>query len=211
MASCLLLFGRMRLCVLGGHGKTGKKVVEAARRLGHDVRVLEGDALDPAALSACMHGAEAVISLLGPIEGSAADFCSRATARVIEVMRSEGVSRLVMVTGAMCGPRQELGLLYRTMLRIPSLARVVADRGKSEQLVMASGLEWTLVRPPRLNDDEPTTQPVLSTHGLVTMLSTCARTHLAQVLVTLATTGERVRQGVYVRSGDRLTELPLVA
>jgi hypothetical protein len=35
----------MRLCVLGGHGKTGRRVVELARLLGHDVKVLEGDAL----------------------------------------------------------------------------------------------------------------------------------------------------------------------
>ncbi|MFT3709333.1 MAG: NAD(P)H-binding protein [Archangium sp.] len=194
----------MRLCVLGGHGKTGKRVVDAARVLGHDVRVLEGDALDPAALSRCIHGSEAVISLLGPVAGSAADFCTRATERVIEVMRAEGVSRLVMVTGAMCGPREELGLLYRSMLRIPSLARVVADRSRSEKLVMTSGLDWTLVRPPRLSDDEPTTQPVLSTHGLVTMLSTCARSHLAQVLISVATGGAHVREGLYVRTGDRL-------
>lgn len=194
----------MRLCVLGGHGKTGKRVVDAARLLGHDVHVLEGDALDPAALSHCIHGAEAVISLLGPISGSVPDFCSRATERVIEVMRAEGVTRLVMVTGAMCGPREELGLLYRTMLRIPSLARVVEDRARSEKLVKASGLEWTLVRPPRLSDDEPTTQPVLSSHGLVTMLSTCARVHLAQVLISIATARTHVREGLYIRSGDHL-------
>ncbi|MBL8911267.1 MAG: NAD(P)H-binding protein [Archangium sp.] len=194
----------MRLCVLGGHGKTGKRVVDAARLMGHDVRVLEGDALDAAALSHCIHGAEAVISVLGPVSGSAPDFCSRSTERVIEVMRTEGVKRLVMVTGAMCGPREELGLLYRSMLRIPSLSRVIADRAQSERLVMVSDLDWTLVRPPRLNDDEPTTPPVLSSHGLVTMLSTCARVHLAQVLLSLATGGTHVREGVYVRSGGHL-------
>ena len=73
-----------------------------------------------------------MISLLGPISGSVPDFCSRSTERVIEVMRAEGVTRLVMVTGAMCGPCEELGLLYRAMLRIPSLARGVEDRVRSE-------------------------------------------------------------------------------
>jgi putative NADH-flavin reductase len=191
----------MRLCVLGGHGKTGKRVVAVARALGHAVQVLEGDALDAEALRTAIAGSEAVISVLGPVRGSAPDFSSRATAAVIDVMRRERVARLVMVTGAMCGPPRELGLFYRSMIKLPSLARVIADRRKQEELVMASGLEWTLVRPPRLTDDEPAEPPVFAFHGPVLMMESCARSHLAQALVTLAVTGAQTGKGVYLHSG----------
>lgn len=190
----------MRLCVLGGHGKSGRQVVEIARVLGHDVKVLEGDALDPAALSHAMHGAQAVISLIGPVAKSGPTFCAKVTEKIIEVMHEEGVRRLVMVTGAMCGPPDELGVFYRTMTHLPGLHGTLADRHEQEAQVMASTLDWTLVRPPRLTDDDPVSEPSVSAHGPVHMMESCARVHLAQALVRFATTADFLRSGVYVHT-----------
>ena len=190
----------MRLCVLGGHGKTGRRVVELARLLGHDVKVLEGDALDAAALSHAMHGAQAVISLLGPSKHSVPQFCTKATEQVIEVMHEEGLSRLVMVTGAMCGPPEELGVFYRTMTHLPGLHGALEDRHEQEAQVMASTLAWTLVRPPRLSDVDPVSEPLVSAHGPVHMMESCARVHLAQALVRFATSSDFMRSGVYVHT-----------
>jgi putative NADH-flavin reductase len=190
----------MRLALVGAHGKTGRLVADIAAKLGHHVQPLEGDALELSALERAIHGSHAVICTLGPVKDSPADLCSRATSKVIEAMAHEHVGRLVMVTGAMCGPPENLGRFYRTLIRIPPLARALEDRRRQEALVRASSLDWTLVRPPRLTDEDRRGDPQVLTATKIGALDHASRRHLALTLVRAATTDAWPRQGVYVRS-----------
>lgn len=59
--------------------------------------------------------------------------------------------RLVCITGALIGhPREHLGWFYRLLLSAQGAA--IQDRRLQEQLILRSGLDWTLVRPPRLDN-----------------------------------------------------------
>jgi putative NADH-flavin reductase len=140
-----------------GHVVTA--LVRDSRRLGGtSARVTEGDALDPASVARAVAGQAAVITTLGPVATSPPELCSRATRILVQAMQAHGVRRLVMVTGAMVGhPRERLGLLYRLMLALApgSFRERLEDRRRSERIVQDSGLDWTLVRPPRLTDDAP--------------------------------------------------------
>jgi nucleoside-diphosphate-sugar epimerase len=103
--------GFTNLVVLGAAGRTGRLVVEQALAAGHPVtalvrspekltlrhpklRVVVGDATDPAALSGALAGADAVISTLGSRRSVIAD-SSRA---LVAASRGAGVSRVVVLS-----------------------------------------------------------------------------------------------------------------
>jgi putative NADH-flavin reductase len=190
----------MRIALVGAHSKTGRLVAECARSLGHRVRSLEGDALELRPLVGAIHGTEVVISTVGPVKDSPAHLCSRATWRLLEAMEKEGVARLVMVTEALCSPVENLSPLHLALLCIPSLARAIEDRRRQESLVKHSHVHWTLVRPPRLTDDDTPGEPEVMTQGKIGAFDRASRRHLAQTLVRAAITDQWARQEVYVRS-----------
>ena len=190
----------MRIALVGAHSKTGRRVAECARALGHRVRSLEGDALELRPLVGLVHGADVVISTVGPVKNSPAHLCSRATWQLLAAMEKEQVERLVMVTGALCGPVENLSPLHRAMLCLPWLARAIEDRRRQESLVKHSRLGWTLVRPPRLTDDESPGEPEVITNARVGAFDHASRKHLALTLVRAATSAAWNRQEVYLRS-----------
>lgn len=157
----------VRVGVVGGTGRTGRRVVARLLRAGYGVRVLAraesatlplgvemvcGDALHFDALDAFSAGLDAVVCTLGPDAESPPDLCSRATALLVHAMRKNGVSRLIVQTGAIIG-NERLGAFYRFLGNLKSIQLALADRRKQERIVRASGLEWTLIRPPRLSRD----------------------------------------------------------
>ena len=145
----------MRVLIIGAHHGVGALTVDRLRAAGHDVSAFDGDVLDAEGVSRAVVGMQAVVSTLGPRAGSPADLCARGTKQLVEAMKASGVRRLVQVTGAMIGhPRERLGWLYRFIeSRVP--AEALADRRMQEQLVMSSGLDWTLLRPTRLTNAAP--------------------------------------------------------
>jgi putative NADH-flavin reductase len=190
----------MRIALLGAHGKTGRLVAESARSLGHALQPLQGNVLELKPVRAAIHGADVVISTLGPVSQSPPHLCSRATWQVLEVMTKEGVGRLVMVTGAMCGPPENLSPFYRALLLVPSLRRAIEDRRRQEALVKHSLIGWTLVRPPRLTDEDTPGDPEVTQRVVIGAMDHASRRHVAETLMRAATTGEWRGMGVYVRS-----------
>lgn len=157
----------MHLAVLGSAGRTGRLVVARGRGLGHvvtglqrsssdDPGVVVGDAIDPRALARLVDGADAAIVTLAPTAKGPADVCSRATATLVDAMRTARCPRLVCLTGAMIGHPHMAGM-YRAVEALSAPLRVqLAERREQERIVRESGLSWTLVRPPRLTDGPET-------------------------------------------------------
>jgi putative NADH-flavin reductase len=118
-------------------------------------------------LEAAFAGADAVLSGLGPKATSDAGITTRGTRAIIEAMRKAGVRRLVVVSAAPVGtvpapgrpnpPRHDPGDGFFMRQVGARLARtlfgaVYADLAEMEDLLRDSGLDWTVVRPPRLTD-----------------------------------------------------------
>ncbi|MBB2186994.1 NAD(P)-dependent oxidoreductase [Gluconacetobacter liquefaciens] len=161
----------MKILVLGATGATGRLIVSRALAEGHDVVVLarsrartailtgvqifEGDARDGAVLTRAIAGCDAVISALGtglsPFQK--VTMLSRATRALVGVMNAQNVRRLVCITGLGAGDSRGHGGFFFDRLFLPLMLRLVyADKNRQEDVIRASALDWTIVRPTVLND-----------------------------------------------------------
>lgn len=159
----------MKLAIFGGTGRTGRHLVEQALAAGHEVaalardpgrlpqgegvRAVRGDVADAAAVAATLAGADAALVALGHSKGVAKDVLTVGTRRVVEAMRQAGVRRLVVLTGAGVraagDPPSPGAALMRALVRrlAPALHR---DAEAQFALVRRSGLDWVVVRVPRM-------------------------------------------------------------
>lgn len=160
-----------KICVFGASGGTGSALVQLAEERGLDVAafvrneaartkfpqgvtVVVGNLLDRSDVERAIAGSDAVICAFAPRPSSPDVFCASATQNIIDAMKAQGVRCLLCVTGAMIGDYPHLSWFMRWMKSTyqkqqPALAR---DRAGQEQCVEASGLDWTLIKPPRLSD-----------------------------------------------------------
>ena len=114
------------------------------------LNVATGDPRQSGAMASAMPGHDAVLSALGPHPRDAllrpstllAD-CARAT---VDAMASSGVGRLAIVSAAVLFPDKGLDFVFFRWL----LRHHARDLRAMEQIVRASGLAWTIARPPRL-------------------------------------------------------------
>ncbi len=162
----------------------GHEVTAVARRPGQlagPVRIVRVDLATPdqAVLESAVAGADAVLSGLGPRSAADAGITSRGTRAIVAAMQAAGTRRLIVVSAAPIGtvasparpqPRRHDpgdGFFMRHLLS-PGIKTVLrgpyADLALMEDVVAASGLDWTIVRPPRLTD-KPLTGTYRTAYG----------------------------------------------
>jgi uncharacterized protein YbjT (DUF2867 family) len=154
--------------VAAGHDVTAVVRNPAALPEG-PARVVTADlaAPDPAALEAAVAGADAVLSGLGPRSRADAGIASRGTRAIVQAMQATGVRRVVVVSAAPVSTVASPGRPHRpardpgegpvmgrvlTPLVRAALRGVYDDLALMEDVLGGSGLDWTVVRPPRLTD-----------------------------------------------------------
>jgi putative NADH-flavin reductase len=161
--------GRLVLeqAVATGHDVTA--VVRNPKKLSRAVRLVRADLAspDPAVLESAVRGADAVISALGAVSASDAGVACRGTQAIVQAMHATGVRRIIVVSAAPISTvpsparpnpprfdpgdgffmRHVLSPLIRALLR-----KHYADLARMEDVLRDSGLDWTVVRPPRLTD-----------------------------------------------------------
>jgi len=159
----------MKLFVIGATGRTGREIVQQALARGHHVTafvrspesmtlknerltVIKGNAMDENELFNAMQIHDAVLSTLGPREvfkpSSMLYDSALATTRA---MNRSGMTRLVVLSAAAHFPgipNRIASLIMRNHMR---------DSLAMEKIVQASGLDWTIARPPRLTQEQYTT------------------------------------------------------
>ncbi len=155
----------MRLLVLGASGRTGSEIVNLALTRGHEVTafvrspqkitpagsltIVRGDPHHPESIAAALPGHDAVLSAIGPHPREALrpstllTDCARAT---VEAMAASGVARLAIVSAAVLFPEKGLYFAFFRWLT----KHHARDLCTMEDVVRASGLAWTIARPPRL-------------------------------------------------------------
>jgi putative NADH-flavin reductase len=157
--------------VAAGHDVTA--VVRNPQKLSGDVRTIQADlsAPDAAVLEASVAGADAVLSGLGPRSKADTGIVAPGTRAIVEAMTAAGVRRLVVVSAAPIGtvaspgrpnpPKHDPGdgffmrNLFSPMTRA-ALRTNYADLALMEDILRDSGLDWTIVRPPRLTSKAAT-------------------------------------------------------
>lgn len=163
----------MRLTVFGATGRTGTEVVSQALAAGHEVtavvrdparlnvpaapalRVIQSDVMDTGAIAPVLDGTDAVVSALGPRRGGPAGVLGSGVRSILAAMAKTGVRRLVAVSAsgmfAEAGEPPLVRLAAKPLLR-RLLREGAADGQRMEELITASGTEWTIMRPARLTD-----------------------------------------------------------
>ncbi len=157
----------MNITIFGATGGTGTCLVRQAMAAGHRVTavvrdrarlavtgpdIVIADVLDPVAIKPAVAGADAVISAIGPRGSGPTTVSQDSAAAIIEAMQAAGSLRLVTISGSIvtdAGDDVFLRLL-KPLVRGTQLRHVCADMRRAEEEVRGSGLDWTIMRPPRL-------------------------------------------------------------
>ena len=111
---------------------------------------MQGDALKAEDVETALVGVDVVIQTLGVGFGDLfrpVHLFSDATRVLIAAMRSEGVKRLICVTGFGAGDsRASISCLQRLPFQIV-FGRAYDDKSLQEKLIKESELDWTIARP----------------------------------------------------------------
>ncbi len=163
----------MRVTVFGGSGRIGQIAVRRAQEAGFDVtafsgRNLEvpgitnvvGDIQDPEAVRHALSRAEAIIAAVGPRSNTPESelILERGMQVVIEAARASGIDRLVTLSGAGVDvPGDDKPFLDRLASEVVRRAarHVVGGKQREFEVLAASDLAWTALRPPLVIDGSP--------------------------------------------------------
>ncbi len=164
----------MKLLILGATGGTGREIVRQALKKGNAVSafvrdperlkehgdritIVRGDILHSSELQKAMEGQDAILSAFGPrtpLLKAEADllqcFATALTGAMLhtQIRRVSVVSTAFLFKDAFLPPAHLLGRLL--------FPDTVADATRMEQIFAESGLDWTMVRPPKLTDKPAT-------------------------------------------------------
>jgi putative NADH-flavin reductase len=160
----------MRLFILGATGGIGQHLLRIGLEHGHELTafvrspakisqrsaqltVVEGDVFNTAHLTRCLAGHDYVLSAFGPYT-IRSTMMRRDFGRALALsLQNSKVSRAQVVSAAFLFPN--IGLLGYVLTR--TLFRQMApDMAGMEREIMESGIDWTLVRPPRLTNGPAT-------------------------------------------------------
>ncbi|MFI0778800.1 NAD(P)-dependent oxidoreductase [Streptomyces sp. NPDC021212] len=211
----------MKLVVFGANGPTGRLVTQRALTEGHTVtavtrrpeafpiedprlRVAGADALNAAAVDEVVAGHDRVVSTLGvPYTKEPVTIYSQGARNIVAAMNRHGLRRLVCVTSIGVHPRlaPEEKFFYRKVVGpiLLSMGRpLYEDARRMEEIVRATDLDWTIVRPSGLFDATTVTdyRIAVAPERLPGMFT--SRADLADVLLREVTDDQYVRACIEV-------------
>jgi putative NADH-flavin reductase len=162
----------MKIVIFGASRGTGLKVLEQALADGHTVtafvrslekftlehenlKLIQGDVLDASAVEQAVSAQDAVISTLAPTRPPVPGMMEMAARNIVNAMKKNGIRRLISTTGAGVSQMEDqpkfvdrfIGFLLNLLAK-----QVVLDSVANVRVIKASGLDWTIVRFPRLLD-----------------------------------------------------------
>ena len=163
----------MNIIVFGATGSIGALTVLRLLEDGHSVTAFSrnpdalnlehpnltraaGDVRNAADVCLAIEGREAVIITLGSGSSRSGRVRSEGTQQIIDEMQRYGLKRLVCQTTLGVGDSwNNLNFFWKRIMFGVLLRPVFEDHERQEQLVKASGLDWTIVRPSAFTNEAP--------------------------------------------------------
>jgi len=191
----------MKVMVFGATGGVGRELVKQGLERGYQVSafvrnpsklslnhenltVIEGDVLITDVVSSSLEGHDAAICTLGGAM-SKDNFLSSATKVIVNSLEKQGVGRFIVNSTIGVGDSaQQLTLAAKVFVKTVIRA-AVAEHARQEEIVKASTLAWTIVRPGGLGNGEKTGQYVISSDPSETLGGTVARADVAHFMLEL--------------------------
>jgi putative NADH-flavin reductase len=164
----------MKVIVFGSSGKVGTKVVNGLLEKNHQVtafvygnnpfvessnlKIIIGNVKNEAEVKEAVRGNEAVLSALGSWGTSSKDILSSGIINIINAMKEENISRIVSLTGTDAFlPDEKPNYLRNMSHTLLSLfaKKIMLDGEIHAEKLAESGLDWTIIRSPVMNNKEP--------------------------------------------------------
>ena len=163
----------MKILIFGASGATGHELVKKALEQNHyvtafvrdlsklplthnNLKFVHGDVKDYAAVREGIKDQDAVLSVLGASTPFKKDpILIKGVKNIIRSMQELNVKRFIYLSFiGVSESRKDAGFVINHILA-PLLHAAVADHEEKENLIKASNLEWTIVRPPKLTNGSP--------------------------------------------------------
>ena len=162
-----------RIALFGGSGLTGQQFLNLALSKGYALRalardpqkilqqsrsltVVHGDVLDAAAVADTVRDTDIVVSLFGQVKGSPKDVQTRGTANIVAAMKRHGVRRIISLSGGGLPYVEDqpkfADKIIRGIMRV-AVPHVLTDAQGHAEVLRKSGLDWEIVRGPRLTTE----------------------------------------------------------
>jgi len=166
----------MKVVIFGATGFSGQAILAETIKQGHDVTVLvrdvskvkikhnnikivEGNVLEPAVVASVLQQQEAVIQCLGvggKGDGKPNTFISDATKIIIDEMEKLNIKRLIAMSNVGTGNSIAFQPWFFTKIILPYFMKwlkvIIEDKNRMESIIMNSKLDWTIVRCPNIVD-----------------------------------------------------------
>jgi putative NADH-flavin reductase len=163
----------MTIALFGASGQTGQPFLQQALEQGYLVRalvrdpaklsrqhphliVVRGDVLNPADVRKVVEGSDVVVSLFGHVKDSPAWLQTDGTRNIVDAMKKAGVRKIISLSGGGLPYEQDrpklADHLIRGLMRLV-VPKVLDDANRHAEVLKASGLDWIIVRGPRLSND----------------------------------------------------------
>ncbi len=210
----------MKLTVFGATGRIGRLVVQQALDAGDQVVAVvrspydlshpslevvrvpglaDADALVPA-----LKDSDAAISGVGARTRKDVSVASTTTRVILRALETAGVRRFVAVSAVPVGPTPAGESFVTRTIAMPLLRRlfrpVYADLATMEAEIRASDLDWTVIRPPRLQDKPLTGRYRRAIGANVPRGLTISRADVAHAMLAALDDPATIKQAVGVAS-----------
>ena len=216
----------MNVVVFGSTGSTGRLVVEAALSAGHvvtafvrdpkrmplthaNLRIVKGDAMDPASVASAVQGADAIICTLGVIPQAKENrrrrqpgvpVCSVGTKNILAAMPLGRGRRLIVESSVSVGESYHTGSFGAGFLVKLALKEVMADKEEQEAAVRESDCDWTIVRPATLTFKRARGNLKAGTDLRWNITSTATRADVAEYMVKILDDPATYKKAITVRN-----------
>jgi putative NADH-flavin reductase len=205
----------MKVLVIGAGAGTGREIVEQAVARGYDVtafvrnprqydqagvRVVVGDARDEKAISEAVAGQDAVFNTIGTQTPWVRTRLEPTAGRAInKALRDHGVRRLIVATTMGVGDSGAHAHFFFRYIFAPTFLRgAVKDKEEMERELARTDIEWIVVRPAVLTNDQPTGQVRVLTKQTGGKARSIARADTAAFMLDQLTSEKYLRQAVTI-------------
>jgi putative NADH-flavin reductase len=153
--------GLILTCLLLDKGYRVKALVRNPLKLSIEhpnLSVIKGNIGQKEAIGQAIEGSDVVVSVMGHVKGSKPLFQTMAMMDIMEIMKAKGRKRLVVLTGSgieMPQDKRSLGNTLLTFLIMNVAPARFYDGVEQCKRIMASNLDYTIVRAPLLTMQKP--------------------------------------------------------
>lgn len=165
-----------KIALFGASGQSGKEFLKMALANNYQInalvrtpakisshthsnlKIVEGDVLNYEDVHATIKGCDLVVSLFGHVKGSPEWLQTNGTKNIVNAMKQENVSKIISLSGGgLPFPEKDepkfMDKMIRTIMKI-AVPKVLNDAVEHHKVLAQSGLDWIIVRGPRLTNDE---------------------------------------------------------